>query len=114
VTTLPGLGPVEALAVDIPLRRVSAEDVLEGTPSTGAVVLGEFGGREYGVWEMTVGAVTDVEDDELFVVVAGAGTLELLDDETVVELVPGSVLTLTVGARTIWTVTQTLRKVWVA
>jgi uncharacterized cupin superfamily protein len=114
VTAVEGIDPVGALAVDIPLEPVSLEDVLDGEPSTGAVVLGEFAGREFGVWEMTPGSISDVENDEFFVVVAGAGSVEFLDDEVVVQLVPGSVLTLAAGARTIWSVTQTLRKVWMA
>jgi uncharacterized cupin superfamily protein len=114
VTAVEGIDPVGALAVDIPLEPVSLEDVLDGEPSTGAVVLGEFAGREFGVWEMTPGSMSDVENDEFFVVVAGAGSVEFLDDEVVVQLVPGSVLTLAAGARTIWSVTQTLRKVWMS
>ena len=114
MTATPGVDPTVALAVDIPLERVSLEDVLDGEPSTGVVVLGEFGGREYGVWEMTPGSLNDVENDELFVVVAGAASVEFLDDEAVVHLVQGSVMTLAAGTRTMWTVTQTLRKVWMA
>jgi uncharacterized cupin superfamily protein len=114
VTGLPGIDPVAALAVEIELLPVPAEEVLDGSPLAGYVVLGEFEGREYGVWEMTPGAASDVENSELFVVLAGAGTVEFIDTETTVELVPGSVMTLEAGARTIWTVTQSLRKVWVA
>ena len=109
----PGIDPVVAIAVEVPLEPVPTEQVLDGRPLAGAVVLGETAGREFGVWEMTPGTMTDVEDDEFFVVVAGAGSVEFLDDELVVRLVPGSVMTLAAGARTIWTVTQTLRKVWV-
>ena len=114
MTAIEGVDPVVALAVDIALTAVNQEQVLDGAPATGFVVLGETGGREYGVWEMTPGAMSDVENDEFFVVVAGSGSVEFLDDEVMVQLVPGSVMTLAVGARTIWTVTQTLRKVWVA
>jgi uncharacterized cupin superfamily protein len=114
VTATPGIDPVVALETDVPLERISLEDVLDGEPSAGVVVLGEWGGREYGVWEMTPGTAADVEDDEFFVVLAGAATLEFVDDETVVRLVPGSVMTLTAGTRTVWSVTQTLRKVWVS
>ncbi|GAB3606021.1 cupin domain-containing protein [Conyzicola nivalis] len=114
MTAVEGLDPVVALAVDVPLDAVQVDDVLDGEPATGTVVLGEFDGREYGVWEITPGAMSDVENDEFFVVVAGAGSVEFLDDEVVVHLVPGSVMTLSAGARTIWTVTQTLRKVWMA
>jgi uncharacterized cupin superfamily protein len=108
------IDPVAALTTAIALEAVATEQVLDGEPQTGAVVLGEFDGREYGLWEMTPGSMSDVENAELFVVVAGAGSVEFLDDERVVQLVPGSVMTLPLGARTIWTVTQTLRKVWVA
>jgi len=114
VTALEGVDPVVALGVEIPLEPVGTENVLDGDPYTGAVVLGEFAGREYGVWEMTPGAMSDVENDEFFVVVAGAASVEFLDDEIVVQLVPGSVMTLAAGTRTIWTVTQALRKVWMA
>ena len=114
MTAVEGVDPVVASGVEIPLQPVGAEDVLDGDPSSGSVVLGEFAGREFGVWEMTPGAMSDVEDDEFFVVIAGAGSVEFLDDEVVVQLVPGSVMTLAAGARTIWTVTQTLRRVWMA
>jgi len=114
VTAVAGVDPVVALAVDVTLEPVPTEQVLDGDPFAGTVVLGEFDGNEFGVWEMTPGAMTDVEGAELFVVLAGAASVEFLDDEVVVQLVPGSVMTLEAGARTIWTVTQTLRKVWVA
>jgi uncharacterized cupin superfamily protein len=114
VTAVEGLDPVVALQIDVPLEAVPLENVLEGEPATGSVVVGEFAGREYGVWEMTPGAMSDVENDEFFVVVAGAGSVEFIDDEVVLHLVPGSVMTLAAGARTIWNVTQTLRKVWMA
>ena len=114
MTAVAGVDPVVALAVDVTLEPVPTEQVLDGDPFAGTVVLGEFDGNEFGVWEMTPGAMTDVESAELFVVLAGAASVEFLDDEVVVQLVPGSVMTLEAGARTIWTVTQTLRKVWVA
>ena len=114
MTAVPGVDPAVALAVDITLEPVPTEQVLDGDPLAGSVVLGEFDGNEFGVWEMTPGAMTDVESAELFVVLAGAASVEFLDDEVVVQLVPGSVMTLEAGTRTIWTVTQTLRKVWLA
>lgn len=106
------LDPVAALALFVPVEPVPTEQVVSGSPSTGVVVLGEFAGHEFGVWEMTPGQMTDVENDEFFVVVAGAASVEFVDTGVTVELVPGSVLTLEIGARTIWSVTQTLRKVW--
>jgi hypothetical protein len=102
-----------ALAVDIPLVPVPAAQLVVGSPSTGSVDLGEFGGQEYGIWEMTPGAMTDVEADELFIVLFGAATVDLVDDGTTITLSPGSVVRLTAGMKTIWTVTESLRKVYV-
>ena len=37
------------------------------------------GTRELGVWEMTAGAMRDVEADEVFLVIAGRATVEFVD-----------------------------------
>lgn len=91
-----------------------AEQVQDGAPAAGAVALGEFDGREVGVWEHTVGVSTDVEAEELFVVLSGAGSVEFVDEGRTVQLRPGTVLRLSEGQRTIWTVTETLRKVYLS
>lgn len=93
---------------------VPAEQVGEGSPTSSAAALGEFAGREVGVWEITPGVVTDVEADELFVVLSGAATVEFADEERIEHLSAGSVMRLTAGQRTVWTVTETLRKVYLA
>jgi len=103
-----------ALAIELEHHAVPSEQLVTGSPTTGTAPLGVFGGREYGVWEMTPGAMSDVEADELFVVLTGRATVEFLDDGTAVQLEPGSVGRLTEGMRTVWTVTETLRKVYVA
>ena len=64
-----------------------------------------------GVWEITEGTVTDVEEDEVFVVVAGRATVEVEDGPTL-ELAPGVLGILDRGARTTWTIHETLRKVF--
>jgi uncharacterized cupin superfamily protein len=103
-------------AVDLSLLHapVPAEQVQEGTPTASALALGEFAGREVGVWELTPGTVTDVEVDELFIVLSGAATVEFVDEERLVRLGPGTVMRLEAGQRTVWTVTETLRKVYLA
>lgn len=106
---------------------------------TGMVELGALGEAAVGVWEMTPGVDEDVEDDEIFVVLAGRGTVEFLGTEDdadsgvssgatsgaanqgspaagalpTIDLRPGSVVRLTAGTRTRWTVTETLRKLWI-
>ena len=55
---------------------------------------------------------TDVEADEVFVVLSGRATVEVVDGPTL-EIGPGDVGLLPAGARTTWTVHETLRKVYV-
>ena len=101
-----------ALALDLTLEPVAAEQVVSGSPRTGSAPLGVFNGQEFGVWEMSVGAMSDVETDELFIVIAGRATVELDSGERF-ELVPGSTVVLSEGARTVWTVSETLRKIYI-
>jgi hypothetical protein len=77
--------------------------------------------------------MSDVETDEVFVVIAGRATVrfdrdpilgetvpnetvpnETVPNETVLQLAPGSVARLAAGQRTVWTVTETLRKIYIA
>ena len=97
-----------------PAMPVAGDMVVEGSPSASAIALGEYAGMEVGVWEHTVGASTDVEVDELFVVLSGRATVRFLDEDRTVELRPGTVMRLFAGQRTEWKVTETLRKVYLA
>lgn len=108
-----GLDFATAASIELKHEPVPAYQVVVGSPSTGAAPLGELDGREYGVWEHTVGASTDVEADEVFVVLSGAATIRF-EDGTVVALEPGTVGRLREGQRTVWAVTETLRKVYVS
>jgi uncharacterized cupin superfamily protein len=103
---------VDATAVDLVHEPVPADQSVSGTPRTAAVALDEFGGMEIGVWEMTPGVMTDEEADEVFVVVAGSGSVEFADGSPTLRLGRGSVVRLKAGTRTVWTVTETLRKVY--
>ena len=93
---------------------VAPDQALEGGPHTGVGMLGRFGESEVGVWEMTPGAMRDVEADELFVVISGRAIVEFDDGTTPLSLSAGDVVRLAEGARTVWTVTETLRKVYLA
>lgn len=103
---------VDAPALDLEHEPVPDDQSVSGTPQTAATALGEFGGMEVGVWEMTPGVMTDVEADEVFVVVAGSGSVEFADGSPTLHLGPGSVVRLKAGTSTVWTVTETLRKVY--
>lgn len=102
---------VSALAVDVPLTSPPAAQIVAGAPQTGSLDLDEDLG--IGVWEMTPGAMSDIEVDEVFVVIAGDATVEFIDPALpTVELRAGAVVALTAGMRTIWTVRETLRKIY--
>ena len=109
-----GLEPgtvTDAVALTLPLEPLPAELVVAGAPAAGLVELTDT----IGVWEHTPGTSADVEADEVFVVLAGAATVSF-DDPALepIELRPGSVVRLTAGMRTVWTVRETLRKVYLA
>jgi uncharacterized cupin superfamily protein len=103
---------VRAVALDLEHEPVPAEQSVSGAPTTAAVAVDEFVGLEVGVWEMTPGVMTDVEAEELFVVVSGCATVEFADGGPMLRLGPGDVVRLAHGAKTVWTVTETLRKVY--
>ncbi len=115
---MPRLAPgtmTDAASVVLVHGPVPSGQVVAGTPTTGHVVLDDDGTRAVGVWEMSVGAMRDIEADEVFLVLAGAATVEFehpMADP--IALAPGSVVRLRAGMRTIWTVQQPLRKLYVA
>lgn len=95
----------------ITLRPLDPAQVLDGQPAAGVV---EFSvtGIDCGLWEHTPGMSTDVEADEVFVVISGRARIEV-QGGPVLEVGPGDVVQLEAGATTTWTVTETLRKLWV-
>ncbi|WP_099022918.1 cupin domain-containing protein [Mycolicibacterium palauense] len=105
---------VHATELTLAHEPVPADQRVEGTPATGLSVVGDFGGLEVGVWEMTPGVMRDEEADEVFVVLSGAAIVEFDDGAPRLRLGPGDVVRLAAGARTTWTVTETLRKVYLS
>ncbi|WP_127474015.1 cupin domain-containing protein [Microbacterium sulfonylureivorans] len=105
----------DAAHLPVAYEPVDDDQVVAGAPATRYVELDEASGRSIGVWEMTAGAMRDVEADEVFVVLAGDATVEF-DDAALpaIELRPGSIVRLEAGMRTVWTVRETLRKVCIA
>jgi len=103
---------VHAADLTLDHERVPAGQSVAGDPSTAASTLTRVGGLEVGVWEMSVGTMTDVEADEIFVVLSGAATVDFADGSPTMELRAGDVGRLAAGAQTTWTVTETLRKIY--
>lgn len=83
----------------------------DGVLATGLAVLARTDALEVGVWEHPVGRSTDIETDEVFVVLSGSGRV-ILEDGSTLELRPGTVGVLDAGTRTVWEVDEALRKVW--
>jgi uncharacterized cupin superfamily protein len=107
----------DAAARPLAHEPVPDAQVVAGAPTTAYAELdvSADGGRELGVWEMTPGAMRDTEADEVFLVIAGRATVEFIDRPLpAIELAPGSLVRLVAGMQTVWTVHETLRKVYVA
>lgn len=98
---------------DLEPDPLDPDTILEGSPETTGIVLheSEDGAITRGLWQCTPGKVTDVEADEMFVVVSGRATIEF-EDGTSLRVGPGDVCVLEQGARTVWTVHETLRKAY--
>lgn len=101
----------DAVAADLEFAALPDNQCPEGPISTGAVDLGSAGFADIGVWEHPVGTSTDVEQDEVFVVLSGLGRVHL-PDGTVLHLRPGIVGVLEAGTATTWEIDEPLRKVW--
>jgi uncharacterized cupin superfamily protein len=109
-----GHGPRRIDTATLPLvwAPVPAEQVESGAPLVGSAEIAVVPGLEVGVWSHTVGASTDVEADEVFIVLAGRATIEF-GDGAVLAVGPGDVGVLPPGATTRWTIHEELRKVYV-
>lgn len=103
---------VDAPSVSVALEPLPEGQCPDGPVSTGSSVLAITDAYEVGVWEHTVGRSTDIETDEVFVVLSGTGRVTL-EDGGVLELKPGTVGVLAAGTRTVWEIDQPLRKVWI-
>ncbi len=84
--------------------------------TTAFAELGTIGDVDYGLWEMSPGAMRDVEGDEVFLVISGAGRIEFDDPaQEPVVLAPGSLVRLTAGMKTRWYIDKApLRKMFIA
>ena len=103
---------VRAASAPLAASPVDAAQVISGQPQVGTLTVVDDGPFEVGIWEHTAGTSTDVEADEVFVVLSGRATVEV-DGGPSLELGPGDIGLLEAGARTTWTVHETLRKVYV-
>lgn len=97
---------------DLELDPLDPPQVVSGDPVVRVLPLHDSDDLAVGVWQHSTGVSTDVEADEVFVVLSGRATIEVVDGPTL-EVGPGDVGLLPSGARTTWTVHETLRKIYV-
>jgi len=109
MTTRPPAFVIAAADVATDPDPLAPEQVVAGAPEVTARELWSATAASAGIWEITLGTVTDVEADEVFVVLSGRATIAIEDGPTL-DVGPGDVCVLRAGDRTVWTVHETLRK----
>jgi uncharacterized cupin superfamily protein len=104
--------PAAALPDDcLDLDPLDPDLVVEGDPLVRSTELAADDEVAIGIWQHSAGVSRDVESDEVFVVLSGRATIEVADGPTL-QVGPGDVGMLQAGARTVWTVHETLRKIY--
>jgi uncharacterized cupin superfamily protein len=98
---------------DLPESPLDPAQVVAGEPVVRHLALHDHGGVAVGVWQHGAGTSTDVEADEVFVVLSGRAIVAF-EGHPDLEVGPGDVVVLPEGVRSTWTVHETLRKVYVA
>lgn len=102
---------------DLDDSPLDSSQLVGDPPQVRALALHDSDSLLVGVWQHGVGESTDVEADEVFVVLSGRATIEFDDAESIdaepIDCGPGDVVMLPAGARTRWTVHETLRKIYV-
>jgi len=103
---------VRAADLDLTPDPLDPSQVVSGDPQVALAEILDDGALSVGVWQHTTGVSTDVEADEVFVVLRGRATIAV-EDGPILEVGPGDVGVLAAGSRTTWTVHEDLRKVYV-
>src|SRR5580765_3705826 len=109
----PGSLAVHIAAPDLDLDPLDPGSIGEGSSRTWNRVVweSEDGCIIRGVWQISPGIVVDTEAHEMFVVIAGRATIAI-DGGTTFDVGPGDLGVLEEGARSTWTVHETLRKAY--
>ena len=108
-----GTFAVHGLDVALIPGQLDAAQIVAGSPEVTETLFTAVSDERVvrGLWRITEGTVTDVEQDEMFVVLEGRATIEVEGGPTI-QVGPGDVCVLQRGDRTTWTVHEALRKVF--
>ncbi len=97
---------------DLDLDDLDPTKIVSGAPKIRSLSLHDSADLAVGVWQHSAGVSRDIEADEIFVVLSGRATIEITDGPTL-EVGPGDVGLLPAGAQTVWTIHESLRKIYV-
>jgi hypothetical protein len=103
---------VHAATTQLTPDPLDPDQVVSGNPQVSSHELLDSEALAVGIWQHTAGVSTDVEVDEIFVVLTGRATIEVAGGPTL-EVGPGDVGVLEAGAETTWTVHEDLRKIYI-
>ena len=103
---------VPAATQDLTPDPLDPSQVVSGNPQVSSHEVLETEALAVGIWQHTAGISTDVEVDEIFVVLRGRASIEVASGPTL-EVGPGDVGVLEAGAETRWTVHEDLRKIYI-
>lgn len=103
---------INALSQPLEPDPLDPGQVIAGDPQVSALPILDGEELAVGIWEHSAGESTDVEADEVFVVLRGRATVTVAGGPTL-EVGPGDVGVLEAGAETTWTVHEDLRKIYV-
>jgi uncharacterized cupin superfamily protein len=95
----------------LPRLELDPAQVRNATPTAELLQLADSG-FACGLWEHTAGSSTDVEVDEVFVVLSGRASIDIAG-EVSIDVGPGDVVQLEAGTRTTWRIHEDLRKFWI-
>lgn len=101
------------VSADVLAESLSPDGVSEALATASAALVEGTVLAEVGLWEAGPGTDTDVEADEVFLVLGGRGTVRF-EDGSEIDLRPGVLVRLHAGDRTTWVVSERLRKLYVA
>lgn len=102
---------VQVADVELTLEPPKPDRVLAGNPVTSNAVLLKQNNVKYGVWQITPGTSVQIAPTGMFVVLSGRATVAVEGGPTL-DIGPGDVCIWDGGERTVWTVHETVRKVW--
>jgi uncharacterized cupin superfamily protein len=102
---------VRAADVELTPYDPEPDSVLAGNPVTSNAFLTSDDKVTYGIWQITPGTSVQVATPGMFVVLSGSATIAVDGGQTF-DVGPGDVCMWDGGERTVWTVRETVRKVW--